>query len=160
MFAKPSVEHEFFTPLLGEWSMEHTCDMGPGQPPNVSRGKMTGRSLEGLWTLLESVGEMPGGGVGYSLFTLGYDPARQAYVGTFIGSMMTHLWIYEGSVNEAKNILTLNVEGPSFTGEGMTNYQDIIEIVDKDHWILRSRMQDKNTGEWKDFMEGHHYRVG
>ena len=159
MFAKPSVEHEFFTPLVGEWTMEHRCDMGPDQPQAVSRGKMTGRSLGGLWTVLEAAGDMPEGGVFYSVFTLGYDPTRKVYHGTFVGSVMTHLWVYEGSVNEAKNILTLNVEGPSFTGEGLAQYQDIFEIVDNDHWILRSRLQDKTTGEWKNFMEGHHHRV-
>ena len=91
MFAKPSVEHDFFTPLLGEWTMEHRCDMGPDQPQAVSRGRMTGRSLEGLWTLLEAAGEMPSGGIFYSVFTLGYDPTRKVYHGTFIGSVMTHL---------------------------------------------------------------------
>jgi hypothetical protein len=159
MFAKPTPEHEFYNAFIGDWTMEHSCDMGPGQPPAVWRGKASARSLEGIWTLIECEGEMPGGGIGYSMFTLGYDPVRKVFHGTFVGSMMTHLWIYEGTLNEAKTVLTLNVEGPSFSGEGMANYQDIFEIVDKDHWILRSRVQDKETGEWKEFLEGHHYRV-
>ena len=159
MFAKPTADHDFFKPFLGEWSMEHRCDMGPDQPPAVSRGKMTGRTLGGLWTLLESSGEMPDGGVGYSLFTLGYDPTRKLYHGTFVASMMTHLWLYQGSVNAAGNILTLDVEGPSFDGLGMASYQDIFEVVNNDHWILRSRMLNKETGNWVDFLEGHHHRL-
>ena len=33
--------------------------------------------------------------------TLGYDPAKKKYVGTFIASVMTHLWIYSGSLDAA-----------------------------------------------------------
>ena len=38
-------------------------------------------------------------------------------------------------------VLTLDTEGPCFSGNGkMVKYQDIVEIVDDDHWTLRSRM--------------------
>jgi len=33
--------------------------------------------------------EMPDGGTGKTVMTLGYDPQNNRYVGTFIGSMMT-----------------------------------------------------------------------
>ena len=42
-----------------------------------------------LWLLAEGRSEMPGGGTGTMLITLGFDPARGRYVGTWVGSLMT-----------------------------------------------------------------------
>jgi hypothetical protein len=64
------------------------------------------------------------------VITLGFDPKRNRYVGTWIGSMMNHLWVYDGELDANKRVLTLNAEGPSFSGDGtMAKYQDIIEFV-------------------------------
>src|SRR3546814_12079912 len=64
---------------------------------------------------------------------LGYDPRRQRYVGTWVGSMMTHLWVYEGSLDDSGKVLTLDCEGLDFETEGrMTRYQDIITIESPD----------------------------
>jgi hypothetical protein len=54
-------------------------------------------------------------------------------------------------------VLTLDSEGPSFSGDGRSKYQDIVEIVDDDHWILRSRMPGED-GKWIEFMTGHYRR--
>jgi hypothetical protein len=61
--------------------------------------------------------------------TLGYDPQTQRFVGSFVASMMTHLWPYNGTLNAEGTVLTLDAEGPSFAGDGATaKYQDIIEF--------------------------------
>ncbi len=64
------------------------------------------RSLGGLWVLCEGRCEMPGGGAGTTVMTLGFDPARGLFVGTFIASMMTHLWLYEGGLDPELTVLT------------------------------------------------------
>jgi uncharacterized protein DUF1579 len=45
--------------------------------------------------------------------TLGYDPEKKQYVGTWVGSMMSYLWVYDGSLDAEEKVLTLNAEGPS-----------------------------------------------
>jgi hypothetical protein len=55
---------------------------------------------------------MPGGAA-TTMMTLGYDPHRKRYVGTWIGSMMTHLWVYGCELDASERVLTLNAEGPS-----------------------------------------------
>ena len=52
------------------------------------------------------------------LMTLGYDPAKKRFVGTWVGSMMAHLWVYEGSMDAEEKVLTLSAEGPSCMEEG------------------------------------------
>ena len=87
---------------------------------------------------------MPGGGLTTTLITLGYDPTTQRFVGTFVGSMMAQMWIYDGSLDATGRILTLDTEGPSFTPEGgLAKYQDIVEVIDPDHHILSSRVQGR-----------------
>jgi hypothetical protein len=117
------------------------------------------RSLGGLWTVGEGTGEMPDGGVGHTLMTLGFDPVKGRFVGTFVGSMMTHLWPYEGSLDESGTVLTLESEGPSMAGDGtIVPYRDVITMVSPDHRVLSSHVPDGNGG-WTEFMTAHYRRV-
>ena len=36
------------------------------------------------------------------IMTLGYDPQKKRFVGTLIGSMMTHLWVYDGALDAGR----------------------------------------------------------
>jgi Protein of unknown function (DUF1579). len=157
MFEKPQAEHKWLESLLGDWEQEGSCDTGPDQPATIHKSTVHATSLHGMWVALEHTAKSPEGDGWTSIITLGYDPKQQRYVGTFIGSMMTHLWIYNGKMDD-KGRLVLDAVGPKFGGEGMANYQDIIQIVSKDEWILSSRMQQDN-GEWVDFMKATNKRV-
>ena len=96
MKIEPQREHEWLHKLVGEWTSEMEATMEPGKPPEKCTGTERVRSLGGLWIVGEGQGEMPGGGLATMILTLGYDPARKRYVGTWIGSMMSHLWVYDG----------------------------------------------------------------
>jgi hypothetical protein len=160
MFAKPTAEHTFFAPMIGQWTMEHRCDMGNGEPQVTATGRVAIRSLCGMWYLIECSGDGTGENPEpwSSLFTLGYDPAKKAFVGTFVGSMMAQLWVYEGQLDAAGKCVSLGCEGPRFDGNGRALYRDSFEIVSPDHWILRSEIQEVD-GTWRQFMEGHHHRI-
>lgn len=158
MDVKPQKEHEWLQKLVGEWTAEMECVMGPDQPPMKSKGSETTRSIGGLWTMGEGTGEMPDGSKATSVMTLGYDPQKQRYVGTFIASMMTHMWKYEGTLDASGKVLTLDTEGPGMSGDGkMMKYQDIMTFVDDDHRILTSRIQGED-GSWTQFMTAHYRR--
>jgi hypothetical protein len=93
------------------------------------------------------------------LITLGYDPAKNRFVGTFVGSMMTNLWVYEGELDAAGKVLTLNAEGPNFADATKTaRYQDIIEIDSDDHRMLHSQVLG-DDGRWTRFMTAHYRRT-
>ena len=153
MFDKPQHEHHWFDKLLGKWNCESTCWMGPDQAPMTNRGTAEVRSLGGLWVLVEGQGEPMEGETWSSIMTLGYDPKSKRYTGTFIGSMMTHLWVYDGALDASGRTLVLDTEGPKHESPGMARYQDIIEIVDDNHWILKSQILT-DDGRWKPIMEG------
>lgn len=151
-------EHKWLQQLLGEWSIEADCNMGPDQPSVKSTGAEVVRSLGDHWALCDGKGEMPGGGSCATLMTLGYDPQRKRFVGTFIASMMTHLWVYDGELDAAGKVLTLNTEGPSMAGDGkMTKYKDVIEFKNNDHRVMTSHGQGAD-GKWTPIMTAHYRR--
>ena len=157
MQAEPQQEHQWLQKLVGEWTFETECVMGPDQPPSKHMGTESVRSLGGLWVLCEGRGEMPGCGTATTIMTLGYDPQSKPFVGTFTASMMTHLWIYNGSLDAAEKVLTLDTEGPNFTDGMMTKYQDIIDFLSDDHRTLSSLTLGKD-GQWHPFMKAHYRR--
>lgn len=158
MQIEPQPEHTWLQKLVGTWSYEHECVMEPGQPPTKFAGTEVVRSIGGIWTVGEGQGAMPGGGPTTTLMTLGYDPQKKRFVGTFLGSMMTHLWIYEGSLDAGGKALTLDTEGPDMSSPGrMAKYQDVIEFKSDDHRTLTSRFEGVD-GQWQEFMTAHYRR--
>jgi len=158
MMAEPQKEHEWLQKLVGEWIYESEATMEPGKPPNRFSGTENVRSLGGLWILAEGQGEMPGGGTATTMMTLGYDPQKKRFVGTWVGSMMTYLWVYDGELDAAERVLTLNAEGPSMATEGkIEKYKDVIEFKNDNHRVLTSRMLG-DDGKWHGFMTANYRR--
>ncbi len=135
--SEPQLQHEWLHKMVGEWECEGEATMAPDQPPAKWKATETVRSVGGLWIIAEGSGDMPGGGKSSMVLTLGYDPAKQRFVGTFIASMMTHMWVYNGSLDEGQKVLTLDTEGPSPDGS-TARYQDVIEIRDENERTLSS----------------------
>jgi hypothetical protein len=159
MPAEPQQEHQWLQKLVGEWTYEHELPAEPGKPAQKVTGTESVRSIGGLWVQAEGQGEMPcGGGAATTQMTLGYDPQRERYVGTWIGSMMTYLWVYDGELDAAERVLTLNADGPDFSTPGkLAKYQDVIEFKSDDHRVLTSRMLG-DDGQWHQFMTADYYR--
>lgn len=99
MHTEPQKQHQWLDQWIGEWVSETEYSIGSDQPPSKSKGTEVVRclrhsescSLGGLWLIAEGVGEMPDAISGKTMMTLGFDPQSDRFVGTFIGTMMTHL---------------------------------------------------------------------
>jgi hypothetical protein len=84
--------------------------------------------------------------------TLGFDPAKGRFVGSWVGSMMPMLWTYDGFLDEGRKVLTLESEGPSFSGDGtISKYRDVIEVVSPAERRFHSRVLGPD-GSWNQFM--------
>jgi hypothetical protein len=155
MQSEPTPQHRWLEQLVGNWTFETEASMGPDQPPMKATGTQTTRMLGGLWMLGEAQSDM-----GTMLFTLGFDSKAGHFVGSFISSMGDMLWTYDnGWLDNADKVLTLEANGPNFEQTGIAPYQDSFEIVDGDHHILRSQIQQAD-GSWLQFMTSHYRRVG
>jgi hypothetical protein len=153
----PEPEHRWLQQLVGEWTYEMECEMKPGDPPVKFTGTESVRAIGELWTQGEGRGTAPDGTPATSLLTLGYDPEKKKFVGTWLGSMMTFLWTYEGRLEG--NVLTLDTTGPNFDAPGMmARYQERIDLVNSDYRTFTSRQQAPD-GSWKELMTMHYRRV-
>ena len=151
-------EHRWLHKLVGEWSYEGQAAMEPDQPPEKFKGVESVRSLGGVWIVAEGKGELPDGGEATTITTLGFDVQKKRYVGSWIGSMMTHFWVYDGELDAAEKVLTLNAEGPDMAVPGkMAKYRDVIEFKSDDHRVLSAHMLGED-GKWQQLMTANYRR--
>lgn len=155
---KPHAQHELLSKLVGDWTFQASCDMGPDKPRETFNGTESVRSLGGLWTICEGEGESPMG-KSQMVMTLGFDPIRNRFVGTFIASMMTHLWVYDGALDATGKVITLDTQGPDFADPTQLKpYRDTITIISDDERTLTSQMPGPD-GKWVEFMKSEYRRV-
>jgi hypothetical protein len=157
-FPPPTKEHEWLKQLIGEWSHKSEANMGPGQPAMQCEGRETVAPLGGFW-IVSNLNNNAGCMEMQGRMTIGYDPKKQKYVGTWQDSATSTLWIYEGSVDPTGKILTLESEGPNFMAGGqLTKFRDITEFKSPDHRVTKSEMLGAD-GKWVTFMTGEAKRV-
>jgi hypothetical protein len=146
----PEKEHLWLQQFVGEWETEATATMEPGKPPMKCKGTESVRSVGGFWIVAENKGnfmDVPVTGA----MTLGYDPEKKKYVGTWICSMSNYLWKYEGMVDESGKVLTLETEGPCpMAPDKISRFKDVMEFKSKNHRVLTSSMQE-DDGKWVTF---------
>jgi hypothetical protein len=158
MKPQPRKEHEWLHKLVGEWRYETDTTSMQGVPAAILTGTESVRSVGGIWVVTEGQGQMPGGNQAEWLITLGFDVQKERFVGSWAGSMMAILWVYDGELNAEETTLILDSEGPHLTEEGKTgNYRDVIEFIDDDHRTLTAYWQGDDGG-WQELMKTHYYR--
>ncbi len=154
---QPTKAHQWLQQLVGDWTYAVEGIAEPDQPMETSTGTESVKSLGGLWVVAEGQGEMCDT-VATTMMTLGYNPQNQRFVGTWVGSMMAHLWVYDGELDAAERVLTLHSEGPAMTGEGkMGQYKDVIEFKSPDNRVLTSFFLS-DDGQWQQFMTANYHR--
>lgn len=157
MQTQPVEQHAWLRRLVGEWSFQGECAGKPGEEPMRSTGVEVVRPIGGLWIVGESTGDMPGGGPCTTLLTVGFNPKTGRFVGTWIGSMMAHLWVYDGWLEGDE--LTLEAEGDSFEDPTkVTKYRDITTLVNNNERRFRAMMLTTD-GEWKQIMSSVYRRT-
>ncbi|WP_432721105.1 DUF1579 domain-containing protein [Jeongeupia wiesaeckerbachi] len=151
-------QHRWLHQLLGDWTFECEMQGPPDQPLEKSSGSESVRTLGDIWVVCEGQGTMPDGDPCSMQMTLGFDAESQRFIGNWIGSMMTHMWVYDGELDQGGRILTLSSTGPDCLNPGQSRvYRDVIEIIDADHRLLRSEGQDAD-GRWSPFMTARYTR--
>jgi len=144
---EPVKEHDWLQQLVGEWEVDVEMFMEPGKPPEKTHGTETVRPIGGFWIAAESHGTCMGQPF-IGLLTLGYDPGKGKYVGTWVGSMDSQLWPYEGALDPTGKALTLESEGSCPTAPGkLFKVREVMEITDRDHRTFTSSMQGED-GKW------------
>lgn len=147
----PEPEHALLKKFVGEWVTESECTPGPDLPKTKSHGTIKARMLGDLWMVAEH--DMTSMDMKINaIVTLGYDPQKKAYVGTWVDSMFNHLWHYRGTAEG--NTLSLDAEGPSMAEPGKTAmYRDSYEFI-SDNEIRVTSQIEMEKDKWITFMTG------
>lgn len=154
--AQATDEHRWLQQLVGTWKFSGECKTPEGT--STQEGTQTIRAFGDLWILLEAETKMEAEPM-TSIITLGFDPDKGKFVGSFIATMMTSFWVYEGTLDAAKRVLPLRSEGPRFDGKpGAGQYEDVIEVVSKDEYLFRGRLL-QDDGTWLEFMKTRYTRT-
>lgn len=152
-FPSPEKEHQWLKKFVGEWTTTSKASIGPNQPPMECSGTIESRMIGEFWIVSEMQSN-PEGDPMRGLQTIGYDPAKKKYVGTWVDSMTNHMWLYEGNLDESGNKLTLEAEGPNFMADGkLTKFRDAYEFKTPDDIIVTSSVLGED-GQWFTFMSG------
>jgi hypothetical protein len=152
--AAPAKDHGILDKFVGEWESEAEGSMVEGQPTMKAKATIRSRKLGDYWVISDVETDMAGTKIS-AVQTIGYDEKSKKYIGTWVDSMMDHMWKYEGTIDSDGKVLTLEAEGPDFFAEGKTRkYRDVYEFVSKDHIVARSQMLS-DDGKWVTFMTGH-----
>jgi hypothetical protein len=157
--AQPTEQHKWLQQLVGDWTGVAECTMGPGAEPVKMECTEHVRSLGGLWVLAEGSMTMQGTPMS-SVMTLGYDPRQQKFVGSWVDTMMPHMWSYKGTLDDAKKSLTLEAEGPDMADPTKSaRYRDVIELKGKDKKSMTSSMLGAD-GKWTTVATAEYTRKG
>ncbi|MDQ0315940.1 DUF1579 domain-containing protein [Amorphus orientalis] len=148
-------EHKWLTQLVGDWEVTTTMPNAEPMPP----GTETVRSVGDFWVLAEGRGSMPDGSPAMTCLTLGYDPRMRHFVGTWLGSMLPHLFVYQGTLDAAANRLVLDCQGPDFSDPTRAaSYREVVTIVDDTRRTFVSYLESPE-GDWVEIMHADYRRV-
>jgi hypothetical protein len=145
--AQPGPEHAFLKKDVGTWDATVEMNGPPGTPAMVSKGTETiSVGLGGLWQISEFKADM-GGAPFEGRGTVGYDPAKKKYVGSWIDSMTAGLSLVEATYDPAKKTMTGWVEGPDPSGK-VTKTKEVTEWKDDDTRIFTMLMTAPDGKEY------------
>jgi hypothetical protein len=146
--AKPGAAHQLLAGLAGTWKTKTRTWMEPGKPhmefEGTSEQKMI---LDGHYLQQVFRGDMMGtvfNGIGIT----GYDNHKQRYVSTWIDSMSTGIFFFEGSAGpDGKTIVQTALQDDPV--KGPVKWRSVTKIIDADSHIFEMFITDKSDKEQK-----------
>jgi Protein of unknown function (DUF1579) len=135
----PGTPHKVLAKLVGSWTTKTTAWMEPDKPPMEGTGTCEQKMLfDGRYLQQEYAGEMMGDKFsGTNL--IGYDNHTKKYVSTWIDSMSTGIYYFEG---------TASADGKTITQE--SSYDD--PVRGPTLWRSVTRIVDDNTLQYEMYL--------
>ncbi len=131
----PTPEHKAMAREEGTWKAESKFWLTPETEPMVSEATESNKMFGELWLLSKYEGNvmgMPFKGMG----TMGYDPVKKKYVGTWVDTMNPHMQTMEGEYDVETHTLTMYSTGIDvMTGEEKTS-KLVSRYLDNDNKVF------------------------
>jgi len=125
---KPGPEHELLKQDVGTWDATVEFWPAPGAPPEISKGVSSVSMLGGFWQVDEFTSTFMGQpfeGRGQT----GWDPAKKAYIGSWVDSMTPSLMVSSSTYDAKTKTMTgwSEMDGPDgkpVKTKGVTEWKD------------------------------------
>jgi len=146
--ATPGAPHKLLAGMAGNWSVKGSCVMEAGKPPVEHTGASEQRMiLGGRFLQQEFSGEMMGSpfsGIGFT----GYDNHSGKYVSTWMDSMGTGIYYFEGTAgSDGKSIIqTCDYDDPV---QGPAKWRSVTRAVDANTLVFEMYITGKSGVEEK-----------
>lgn len=150
---EPAQGQEWLQQLVGEWDAQFSMLGQPDVP-----GTDTVTALGDHWVVADTEFMMMGAPFRGRL-SLGYDTLEEGFRGTWFDSTGGYLWVYKGTLNERRDTLTLETEGPSPSDpEKTARYREVIRITGKDSRTFNSSVETED-GQWMEILSAEYHRA-
>jgi hypothetical protein len=146
--AAPGAPHKQLASMAGRWHTHTKTWMEPGKAPVESEGKSELKMiLSGRYLQQEFTGDMMGTpfiGIGFT----GYDNHGKKYVSTWIDSMSTGIFYFEGTADEGGRTITQYCRFDDAV-RGPLKWRSVTQIVDDNTHLFEMYLTDKSDKEIK-----------
>lgn len=143
---QPTPEHARLESGLGRWNVKCTYFMDPSQPPMVCDAVETVEPVGPFWTV--SLFESEFMGMPFrGRSTLGYDPQKKKWVGTWVDSMSPSMFVMEGGYDAAGKVLTMHCRGPHMATGEMVDFRCVTTHTGPETHEFDMYMTDPQHGE-------------
>ena len=147
-YSIPGAPHRLLARMAGSWKTNTKSWFEPGKPPTESKGSCEQKMiLDGRFLHQAFTGDMMGAlftGVGIT----GYDNFKKRYVSTWMDSMSTGIFFFEGisSSDEHTIAMECRTEDPV---RGSVRWRSMTRIVDDDTHLFEMYITDRSDKEQK-----------
>ena len=146
--ATPGAPHELLASMTGSWNTRTKTWMEPGNPPMESNGTCEQRMLlGGRYLQQEFTGDMMGttfNGIGIT----GYDNHKERFVSTWMDSMSTGIFFFEGTAGPDGRTITQTCRYDDPV-KGPVKWRSVTKIVDHNTHLFEMFITDKSDKEEK-----------
>lgn len=152
--AQPVPQHEWLMGHVGTWNVHCKFYMDPSQPPMEVRAKDTCVAHGRFFTVGRFEADMFGTPFS-GIATVGYDPAQEVFVSTWIDTMSPHLFHFTGQLDAAGKVLEMTGRAPEPQSGQMTDWRTTEAHLDDGSRVMEMFMTVPGGPEIKLFT--HHY---
>ena len=146
--ALPGAPHKLLASLTGRWHTHTKAWMEPGKPPMESEGTSEHKMLLGGRYLHQEFNGNMMGAPFTSIGITGYDNNTQRYVSTWMDSMSTGIFFFEGTADAEGRTINQHCRYDDPV-KGPMKWHSVTKIVDSNTHVFKMYGTDKSDKEAK-----------
>ncbi len=148
-YSTPGANHKYLEYFTGEWDVVSKMWMKPGDKPMESKGTQTGKMILGGRYLMSKMKGMTMGMEFLGINITGYDIYNKKFVGMWIDSMGTGMYLADGKLDATGKIRTDTGLWDDYMAGKKSKVKMVTTIINKDKYLFEMFMGLPDGKEFK-----------